>query len=228
MLAHQGLAHEDRARAGSRDARHVGRRREPALRDQEGVARRARGEPLEGRDVDSEAAQVAVVDAQQRPVQRQRLVEFRRIVDLGKDVEAEVAGETTKPPAATVSLNWTARTAPVVGSNLILLDPTAEAERSRVEDWLLIAAMRLACTVAAVSAPVKGTATPDAVPLLSNSKVAVVAPCVTTTVSPSINEAPATTVIDPRASTAFLVAEAGVKSHVIGPSSLYEPPARLV
>ena len=72
---------------------------EPALGDQQPVARRARRQALEGGEVDRQRLQVAVVDAEQRARQAQRAVELGLVVHLDQDVHAEL-GARQRPARA--------------------------------------------------------------------------------------------------------------------------------
>ena len=88
-LAHQRFADQEAADAERRHAREIGRRVEPALADDRRAVRRQRREALGGREIDRERLEVAVVDAEQRGVERERAGELRLVVDLDQRVHAE-------------------------------------------------------------------------------------------------------------------------------------------
>ena len=80
-----------KARApAARHADEVGVRIEPALGDQQPVARRDPGEALEHGEVDRERLEVAVVDAEQRAREAQGALELGLVVHLDQHVHAEI------------------------------------------------------------------------------------------------------------------------------------------
>jgi hypothetical protein len=88
-LAHQRFADQERARAGALQPRDIRRRGDAAFGDQQPIPGHTRRQPLEHRQVDAQALEVAIVDADQVRIQAQRAVQLGLVVSLGENVEAE-------------------------------------------------------------------------------------------------------------------------------------------
>src|SRR5436190_10325229 len=87
-LAHEALADQEGLGADPGHAREIGRRAEPALGDHDAVLRHPGCELLGCREVDRQRLEVAVVDADQVAVDRQRALELVAVMHLDQHVHA--------------------------------------------------------------------------------------------------------------------------------------------
>ena len=91
-LAHEAFADEEGVHAGLGQPLQVGVAGDAAFGDDDAVLRHARGEPLGRLQRGGEGLEVAVVDADQPAVERQRAVELLLVVHLGDGVHAPRVG----------------------------------------------------------------------------------------------------------------------------------------
>src|SRR5438309_2941335 len=87
--AHERFADEEGVHAPRAHARHIGRREDAALRDDDPIPGHAIEQVERGLEPRLEAAQVAVVDAEERCLQFERRAQILRVVHLDEHCHAE-------------------------------------------------------------------------------------------------------------------------------------------